>query len=479
MGKYIHQTKTKNGSIKVRIIFKDGRKFIKTQHIGVAHNDLELALFLEKARQEMVDKHQPEFEFVKNENASVTIKRGYKRFLFNALGKIYDQLNFDKLRDNIFKDLVIARIIEPTSKLDSVRVLQDLGIEISNSSIHRSLRRAAELNYRKQISKKCVEYAQIESGSSVLYDVTTLYFEIDKEDDYRKSGFSKERRLEPQIIVGLLVNKHGFPLAINSFEGNKAETKTLVPVLQEFKTENGIKEITVVADAGMMSEKNLEILEQEKFKFIVGSRLSKVPYEIDQYCKNKKLFDGHIFETIDENGRRIIYQYSAKRGHKDLKNIEKQKVRAQKQIDSKIINKQIRFLQVIKTGMKLNEKNIEKATKLAGIKGYVTNFDAEAQTIINAYHSLFAVERSFRMTKSDLKARPIFHQIRDSIEAHLTICFAALAIARHIQDKTGLSIRKFLEKLKPLLTAVIKIGTKEITFEPYIDENVRKLLDLL
>jgi hypothetical protein len=113
----------------------------------------------------------------------------------------------------------------------------------------------------------------------LLYDVTTLHFEISKEDEYRKSGFSKERRLEPQIIIGLLVDKKGFPLSINSFEGNKAETKTIIQVLKRFKEENKIKGITEVADAGMLSANNLELLEDEGYKFIVGSRISKIPYE--------------------------------------------------------------------------------------------------------------------------------------------------------------------------------------------------------
>jgi transposase len=321
----------------------------------------------------------------------------------------------------------------------------------------------------------------------LLYDVTTLYFEIDKEDEYRKSGLSKERRLEPQIVIGLLVDDKGFPLAISSFEGNKAETKTMLPILKEFRQRCNVKEMTVVADAGMLSGENLELLEGEGFKFIVGSRLSKTPYEIEEYRKaeNEQLIDGQIFETQKvfkskqsrkETQRRVVYQYRQKRAELDLRNIAKQIRKAQWQIENKVFTKKPKFLKLTQTTAMLDEGLINEARLKAGIKGYVTNLDCDAKIIIDGYHNLFHVEKSFRMAKSDLQARPIFHQTRDSIEAHLTVCFAALGICRYIQDRTTISIKKFIRRLSRLRTAVIEIAGQEHIAEPAIDIETKKII---
>ena len=324
----------------------------------------------------------------------------------------------------------------------------------------------------------------------LLYDVTTLYFEIDKEDEYRKSGMSKERRLEPQIVVGLLVDEKGFPLGLNSFEGNKAETKTLLPVLKEFRKRCGVKELTVVTDAAMMCGENLDLLEEAGFKFIVGSRVAKTPYEIEGYRKegNEELIDGQTFETIKEfknketgkiKERRVVYQYKQKRAELDLRNIAKQICKAEEQLEYGILPKKPKFLKFTATHKELNEELIKVARLKAGIKGYVTNLDCDVQIIIKGYHNLFNVEKSFRMAKSDLKARPIFHHIRDSIEAHLTVCFAALGIERYIQEKTSISIKQFISKLEVLQTAIIEIAGQKHIAEPEIDFDTQKLIKML
>jgi len=178
--------------------------------------------------------------------------------------------------------LVVARLVEPTSKLDSIRVLTELGVTgVTNTAIHRCLKRVITNNYRDKLTKLCFAYASQGAGITlVLYDVTTLYFEVQKENEYRIPGMSKERRLEPQIVVGLLVDQNGFPLELHSFEGNKAETKTILPVIEAFRQHHGLLGITAVADAGMMSQANLEALDRAGYSYIVGSRMNKIPYDI-------------------------------------------------------------------------------------------------------------------------------------------------------------------------------------------------------
>ncbi|MGV8082716.1 MAG: IS1634 family transposase [Coriobacteriia bacterium] len=192
---------------------------------------------------------------------TLCLERTFSKTLWDALCSVYRRLGFDSLKDEVFRQLVVARVIEPTSKLDTIRVLADLGLDApSYSGINRALERVVKEDYRGALSTQCFQKATPSSLSLVLYDVTTLYFEIQKEDGYRRPGLSKERRLEPQITLGLLVDRNGFPLEIQSFEGNKAETKTIVPVLRSFSERHGLEDVTVVADAAMLSGENLTAL---------------------------------------------------------------------------------------------------------------------------------------------------------------------------------------------------------------------------
>ena len=219
--------------------------------------------------------------------------------------------------------------MEPTSKLDSLRVLDDLGVDpINRNKLYRSLVKAANQDYRRSISQACFETCTKSGLTLVLYDVTTLYFEIQKEDEYRKPGLSKEHRLEPQIIIGLLVDQNGFPLGVQSFEGNKAETKTILPVIEAFQAQHGLSKLTVVADAAMLSASNLKALSEAGYTYIVGSRLHKVPYDIAEYQMSGELSDQQIITVHQEDEYRVIYQYRAKRASLDLRNIEKQIVKA-------------------------------------------------------------------------------------------------------------------------------------------------------
>ena len=420
---------------------------------------------------------------------ALSLESTYSKTLWDALSSVYGRLGFDSLDDDVFKQLVIARVIEPVSKLDTIRVLAGLGLDApSYSGIHRALERAVSRDYRDTLSARCFENATPSSLSLVLYDVTTLYFEIQKEDGYRKPGLSKERRLEPQITLGLLVDRNGFPLEVRSFEGNRAETRTIVPVLESFAKRHGLQDITVVADAAMLSGGNLTALEELGYHYIVGSRLAKTPYEIAEYLKepgaaliDSQIFDSSLTVTIagKRQPRRVIYQYRAKRAALDLSNIEKSLAKAQKMIDGAAEFKRNRFLKVTGATREINHALAAETRRKAGVKGYVTSLDIPAQEVIAAYHQLFQVEKSFRMSKSDLKARPVFHHKRESIEAHLTVVFAALAIVRHTESVTGLSIRKLINALEPLRTGVLRVNGKRRIVDPHLPPAAEALIDAL
>lgn len=490
MSAFIKQYKASNSATVIQAVFKNGRRVIKTVHVGTGHNDAEIAE-LRAVAGDIIHEGQITMDLGKSPaaGADMALESAYSAVLWDALSKTYSDIGFDNLGDEVFKQLVLARIIEPTSKLDTIRVLNELGLDApSNSKIHRSLKKAMENDYRNALSDACFRSTDTDALSLLLYDVTTLYFEVQNEDGYRMSGMSKERRLEPQITIGLLVGRNGFPLEVQSFEGNRAEVKTIMEVLSAFKRRHEYDEITVTADAAMLSSKNVQALEDVGYHYVIGSRISKTPYEIAEYTKepSQELFDGQIFDLrMDMNtgkgnkrvSRRVIYQYKPKRARMDLMNIDKLLEKAQKMMNGTAEYKRNRFLKVTGGKKELNHELIEASRLKAGIKGYVTDLDIPAQEVIDAYHQLFEVERSFRMSKSDLKARPIFHHTRDAIEAHLTVVFAALAVSRRIQARTGVSIKRFLMTLRPIKTGKLRIAGRVRIVEPVVPPEIRSLIN--
>jgi transposase len=475
---FIRKVKTASGAIAVQIAYKQKGKIVKIIHIGSAHTEEELKILLALAQKHLQADQLELFPEAKS-SLQMGVKRSFSGLLWNTLQEQYRQMGFDQLGDEVFEALCIARIVGPTSKLDSLRVLADLGVDpIDRNKLYRCLVRAANLDYRKIISQACFEHVHGCGLTLVLYDVTTLYFEIQEEDNYRKPGRSKERRLEPQIIIGLLVDRNGFPLGLHSFEGNKAETKTILPVIEDFQAQHGLTKVTVVADAAMLSASNLAALTEAGFTYIVGSRLHKVPYEIAEYQKTGEMTDQQIVVSSQE-GYRVIYQYRAKRAALDLRNIEKQIAKAKKALSGQIPANRTKFLTIKAKSKQLNQKLIDKARALAGIKGYVTNLDIPDEEVIAYYHQLFQVEASFRMAKSDLKARPVYHHNREAIEVHLTIVLAALAISRNIEYQTGISIKKFVKIIKPLRSAVVTFNGKDILVEPEVPDVVKSVINRL
>jgi transposase len=471
---FIRKVKTASGATAVQIAHKAYGKIVKIEHIGSAHTKEDLETLLALAKKRILGDQQS--LFAESPSLQISLKQSISHLLLEVLTEQYNHLGFNQLQDDIFTYLCVARIVEPTSKLDSIRVLSDLGITgISIDRLYRCLNQIIAKDYRKVITQQCFVHAA-NGISLVLYDVTSLYFEAQEEDAYRKSGMSKERRLEPQIIVGLLVDQNGFPLGLHSFEGNTAETNTILPVIEEFKKQHKLSNITVVADAGMLSHKNLEALTNAGYTYIVGSKMYKIPYDIAEYKKTGELADKQIITTELVAGQRIIYQYRQKRAALDLRNIKKQIAKAEKIIKGITTGKKAKFLSVKTKEKKLNQALIDKAKILAGIKGYVTNLAVPDEQVIASYHQLWHVEQSFRMSKSDLKARPIFHHKRDSIEAHLTIVLAALAIGKVIESQTGISIKRFVRTLRPVRSGVVLINGKEYQAEAEISTDIKALI---
>jgi hypothetical protein len=263
-------------------------RLVVREHLGSAHTPGELAALIEVAKQRIQGDQQALDLELSERGAAVIdvpaataarIQQSTARILWQGLTGTYSRLGFDVVGDTVFRDLVLCRVVEPTSKLDSVRVLGELGTQPPHvNTLYNCLQRVVGRDYRGLIATACWAHVNRAGGPGValvLYDLTTLYFEAEKEDDLRNVGMSKERKVDPQITVGLLVARDGFPLDVHVFEGNKAETKTLIPVITAFQKRHQISDMVVVADAGMLSAANLNALEDAGLSFIVGSRTSK------------------------------------------------------------------------------------------------------------------------------------------------------------------------------------------------------------
>jgi hypothetical protein len=513
-----------------------GRRRI-VRHVGSARDEAELGLLMEEARRLLEDDRQGVLDLGVTPQArraamvpapgqptlfggpatgpgplaprARTLKTA-SGLLYDVLAGVYADLGFGALGDEVFRDLVIARVAEPASLLDTDRVLAELGrVSASLSTRKRTLRRCSGGNYRDHLAELCFAHAQACGDVSlVLYDVTTLYFEAGHEDALRKVGYSKERRAGPQVVVGLLVDRHGFPLEIGCFEGDKAEKLTILPVIRQFQARHGLEGIVVVADAGMLSAANLEDLDNAGLGFIVGSRVTKAPVDLGSHFRwhGDAFTDGQVIDTVTPKAGknrdndpalraepawdreqhpkswRAVWAFSASRFARDNRTLTAQENRARDVISGAKSARTPRFVKNAGGAQALDEKALARARKLAGLKGYVTNLPASVMPpaeVISRYHDLWHVEQSFRMSKTDLAARPMFARTRDAIEAHLTIVFTALAVSRTVQDRTGQSLRRVLRTLRPLRSATIEINGTICTFPPALSPDETAIITAL
>jgi len=535
VSRFVRKVRTGSGAVAVQVVTKDGSQVVDVDHVGSAHTDAELAVLLDAAAvrlrpgQEMLDLAGLEAAPVRMQDvadfttgvpteavkdlrlgqdssvqrvpvASARVVGTSSLVLWRVLVEAYSRVGLDVLDDDAFRAMVLARIVEPTSKTDSLRVLNELGAPSPTvRTLYRALRRCQNNDYRAKIATALARFSSRAGrlAAMVMYDVTTLHFEITDEDEgkgkdgLRKVGMSKEHRVDPQVQVGLLVDPSGFPLEAHLFEGNMGETRTIIPVLEAFQQRHGITDLVVVADAGMLSAGNLNAIEDAGFSFIVGSRITKAPYDLAEHFEKQGDYftDGQILESVRTMGqgkaarrRRVIYQWRFARSKRDNKNINAMVAKAEKIADGTAPFAKARFLKVTGASKELNQETVDRARQLAGLKGYVTNLGAnlmDGPAVISAYHDLWKVEASFRMAKSDLRARPIFHHTKDAIEAHLSVVLAALAVARDLQDRTGTSIKKIIQILREARSATIEINGQQLTLDPELTPTARDLLHQL
>jgi hypothetical protein len=294
---YVRTVKTASGARAVQIVHGSRRGARRIEHLGSAHDgDQELEALKAAARQKLAD-GQGEFELGLDPAVAgavvgpgpLQIASSQMGHLWGALDTAYEALGLDAAAggDEVFRQLVLARIIEPTSKADSLRVLAEVGIEaVSYPTLNRRLPGYAADTWRQKLAAACAAHAALGPTSLVMFDVSTLHFETDAGDGFREPGFSKERRLEPQITIGLLTDASGFPLMVKAFvtsSGNRAETTTMLPTITAFMAAHELADVTIVADAGMISEANKRAIGAAGLSFILGAKNPDVPYVVTEW----------------------------------------------------------------------------------------------------------------------------------------------------------------------------------------------------
>jgi transposase len=416
------------------------------------------------------------------------------------LGKLYDEIGFNKIQEDLFRHLVISRIINPGSKLQTSRYLMSyFGVEYSARQIYTYMDKLYN-KQQQQVEQISYEHtlAILEGNLSVVfYDVTTLYFEIEKEDELRAMGFSKDgKHKHPQIILGLLVSYGGYPLAYHMHKGDTYEGNTMLPIVDAFKSRFDLNNLMVIADAGLINKTNIETLQTQKYEFIIGARIKVESAQIKEKIKNHKFTNGENLIIAKEDGIKLIVNYSQKRANKDQINRQKglqkleNKLKTGKLTKSSINNRGYnKYLDLEgEVTVKINYEKYDEDQKWDGLKGYVTNTNLPIENVLENYKELWKIEKAFRISKTDLRIRPIYHRKERRIEAHLCISFTAYKIYKELERQLNekdinISVERAIELMKNIYGITLQNpNTKSIRnklFYTLLDqENLLKSFDI-
>jgi len=393
--------------------------------------------------------------------------------------------------------LVIARLCQPSSKVGTVDYLKsyfDEDVELHH--IYRYLDRLHN-TLQESIQQISVAHTQKILGGKiglVFYDVTTLYFETDYSDDLRVTGFSKDgKHSQPQVVLGLLVSKDGYPLSWSLFPGSQYEGRTMLPIIEDFVHRFDLSDFVIVADSGLMNKTNLLLLEAAGYQYIIGARIKNESEEIKAWILSLTKQDGCFHELGKLPKTRLIVGYSENRAKKDRYNRTKGVKRLKTAFESGTITKENinrrgynKFLDLSNNvQVVINEGKINDDEKWDGLKGYLTNTGLPAKEVYEQYNELWVIERAYRVTKGTLELRPMFHFTPKRIEAHVCICFVAYKVYKELerilkQSDIKLSVDKVLNIAKTITTLKIRLtASGQILTKPMLITAKHKLISQL
>lgn len=502
LGMYVRKKKNKSGLVSIQVIDKSSGKYKMVQTIGSSADSIEIERLVEQGKQ-----------WIKNKQGLLEInfnnkKQAAEEFLDNIeqinsvgtellLGKLYDEIGFNKITDELFKTLVISRIVFPASKLKTTDFLYKYnGLNIDVQTIYRYLDKLqkTQKEHVQNISYQHTLRILNHQIRIVFYDVTTIYFQSDDEDALKKRGFSKDgKHQKPQIVLGLLVSISGYPLAYEIFEGNKFEGHTMLPLIDAFKEKYKLERLIITADSGLLSKQNISDLITKNYEFILGARIKNEPKELKNEILSLKLRHGESKILHKADGLKLLISYSDKRAKKDRHNRERGLKKLEKSlktgkltkssINNRGYNKYLKLDGDVK--ISIDNEKFEADAKWDGLKGYLTNTNLSKDEIIENYSHLWKIEKAFRISKHDLRIRPIYHRLQRRIEAHITINFAAYKIYKELERQlneknSDLSPEKAIEIAKTIYSVELRVpNTAEIIKKTLIlNEEQQNLVNL-
>lgn len=453
---FLRKKRNKSGSITVQVIDKSNGTWA-IQTLGTSCDPNEIARLALQAKQ-IINAGPPGQSWLfPSMSQDELLIENFLTQLSNAqirtvgpeliFGALFDRIGFSAIDDKIFRHLTIARLAFPLSKLKTIDYLRRYrGVELSVDTIYRFMDKLSG-RYKEQASAIAYRHTKQRLGGSisvVFYDMTTLYFEAEEEDDLRKIGFSKDGKFrKPQIMLGLLVGQNGLPIGYDIFEGNTFEGHTLLPILKRIQSTYGFGKPVVVADAGLLSANNLKLLAEEDYPYIIGARIKNESAKIkaELLKKAEGIVNGGSLIVKKEDGNRLVVTYSEKRAKKDGYNRTRGVEKLRLQVKSGWLTKENinnrgynRFLAMSgETKISVDEEKIGLDSQWDGLKGYITNTRLSAREVSANYIQLWQIENAFRISKTDLKVRPVHHYLRRRIEAHICIAFVAYAIYKELE----------------------------------------------
>ena len=466
---FLRKLKNRSGNISVQIISKNNKKYKVLKTIGCGKTEQEVQTLTYIAKQEIerltaqsklfISEHDTIVEQVFSSLSNASIRTVGPEIIF---GKIYDNIGFNSINEELFRHLVIARLAFPLSKLKTIEYLYRYqGVILDVDAVYRFLDKLNN-KYKNQVEQIAFAHTMdVLQGniSVVFYDMTTLYFESSDEDDLRKTGFSKDgKHQNPQIYLGLLVGLGGYAIGYDIFEGGISEGHTLIPFIEKISKKFNINKPIIIADAGLLSNDNIKALEESSYQYIIGARIKNESKKIKKQILSKQLNNGQMIRIKKQSNTKLVVAYSDSRAAKDEHNRKRGLHRLEKQIkagkltksniNNKGYNKYLKLTGNISIEIDYDKFNKDKSWD--GLKGYVTNSKLSDKQVIENYKNLWQIEKAFRMSKTDLRIRPIYHRLRDRIEAHICISFTAYSVYKELErilykEKSTLSLKKASE----------------------------------
>lgn len=465
---FVRKKRNASGSTSVQIISKAEGKYQVIRTIGSSGDVNEIERLVHLGQQEVERINSQTRLFVESDQAidrfldsirNASVSTAGPEIIF---GSIYDGIGFNAVKEHLFRHLVIARLAFPLSKLKTVDYLYRYqGVYLEVNKIYRFLDKLSD-QLKDQVEQIAFKHTKkILNGriGVVFYDMTTLYFEASDEDDLRKTGFNKDgKHQHPQIFLGLLVGLNGYAIGYDIFEGNIYEGHTLIPFLEQAAAKFDLGKPIVIADAGLLNRENIAALTTKGYEYIIGARLKNESEKIRTQILKFQFDDGDIRKLNISPTERLIVSYSTSRAEKDQHNRARGLQRLEKKIkkgkltksniNNKGYNKYLKLTGDVKVEIDYEKFKTDK--QWDGLKGYVTNTTLTSKQVIENYRNLWHIEKAFRMSKTDLRIRPIYHRLRNRIEAHICIAFTAYSVYKELErilakEKTKISLRKAAE----------------------------------